>query len=113
MIREFRSGGRLRRWAGLVPAQPDTKVAVLTVDALLEQVRHGPRWLRLHPNYAAEYLPWLFFERTVDVRRVPLRHLVYDRSGRVAGWYVGRRGYHLLWRRATHSAYSRRTAVER
>jgi GNAT superfamily N-acetyltransferase len=81
--------GRLRRRAGLVQAQPDAQAVPLTVDALLEQMGNAARTLRLHPDYDAEYLHWLFSElEAVDFRGVPVRHLVYDRSGRVAGWYV-------------------------
>ncbi len=81
--------GRLRGRAGLVPAQPNAEAAPLTVDALLEQLDNAARTLRVHPDYDAEYLDWLFSElEAVDVRGWPVRHLVYDRSGRVAGWYV-------------------------
>ncbi len=81
--------GRLRRRAGLVPPQPNAEAAPLTVDALLEQLGNAAGTLRVHPDYDAEYLHWLFSElEAVDVRGVPVRHLVYDRSGRVAGWYV-------------------------
>lgn len=81
--------GLLRGRVELFPAQPDGEVAELTVEALLDQMSHAPRWLRLHPDYDTEYLHWLFAElQAVDERGVPVRHLVYDRSGRVAGWYV-------------------------
>ena len=81
--------GRLRRRAGLAPAQPDAQAAPLTVDALLEQMGNAARTLRVHPDYDPEYLHWLFSElEAVDVRGVPVGHLVYDPSGRVAGWYV-------------------------
>jgi GNAT superfamily N-acetyltransferase len=75
--------------ADLVPAQPAAEATELTVDALLEQMRDAPRWLRLHPDYDADYLRWLFAElAAVHDRGLPVRHLVHDRSGRVAGWYV-------------------------
>ncbi|MGH4019213.1 MAG: hypothetical protein ACRDT0_08260 [Pseudonocardiaceae bacterium] len=81
--------GRLRRRADLVPAQPAAEATALTVDVLLDQMREAPQWLRLHPDYDAEYLHWLFSElAAVDVRGVPVRHLVHDRRGRVAGWYI-------------------------
>lgn len=81
--------GRLRHRAGLVPPRPAAEAAPLTVDALLEQLGNAARTLRVHPDYDAEYLHWLFSElEAVDFRGVPVRHLVYDRNGRVAGWYV-------------------------
>ncbi len=81
--------GRLRRRADLVPDKPNADAVELTVDALLEQMRDAPRWLRLHPDYDADYLHWLFAELdTVDIRGTLIRHLVHDSGGRVAGWYV-------------------------
>lgn len=81
--------GLLGRRAGFVPTQPDADAALLTVDALLDQLRNAARCLRLYSDYDAEYLQWLFAElEAVDVRGVPVRHLVYNRGGRVAGWYV-------------------------
>jgi len=82
-----------RRRAELLPAKPTADAEPLTVDALLEQLCDVGRTLRLHPDYDAGYLHWLFQElEAVDVRGVPVRHLVYDHSGRVAGWYI----YYLL-----------------
>lgn len=81
--------GRLRHRADLVPRQPDAEATELTVGALLDQMSEAPRWLRLHPDYDAEYLHWLFAElEAVDVRGVPVRHLVRDHRGRVVGWYI-------------------------
>ena len=81
--------GLMGRRAKLIPDQPDAEATPLTVNALLEQMRDAHRSLRLHPDYDAEYLQWLFSElEAVDVRGVPVRHLVHDRRGRVAGWYV-------------------------
>lgn len=81
--------GRLRRRAGLVPPQPAAAAVPLTVDALLEQMGHAARTLRLHPDYDAKYLEWLFSElEAVHFRGVPVRHLIHERSGRVAGWYI-------------------------
>lgn len=52
-------------------------------------MRNAARWLRLYPDYDAEYLHWLFAElEAVKVRGTPVRCLVRDRLGRVAGWYV-------------------------
>lgn len=79
----------LRRRTGLLPARPAADAEPLTVDVLLDQIRGAARCLRLHPDYDAEYLQWLFAElEAVDVRGVPVRNLVYDRGGRVAGWYI-------------------------
>ncbi len=81
--------GLFRQRADLVPTRPDADAVLLTVDAMLDQLRAAPRSLRLHLDYDAEYLHWLFRElEAVDVRGVPVRHLVYDRGGRVAGWYI-------------------------
>lgn len=81
--------GRLRHRARLVPPRPDAEATPLTVDALLEQVGNAARTLRVHPDYDAAYLQWLFAElEAVDFRGTPVRHLVHDRNGRVAGWYV-------------------------
>lgn len=80
---------RLRRGPGPVPAQPAAEAAALTADALLEQMDKAARTFRLHPDYDARYLQWLFSElEAVEVRGAPVRHLVYDDSGRVAGWYI-------------------------
>lgn len=74
------------RWA--VPST-DTVAVELTVEALLEQMSVAPRRWRLHPDYDAAYLHWLFGElEAVDVRGPAVRHLVRDRAGRVLGWYV-------------------------
>ena len=79
----------LGRWVELLPTQPKADAEPLTIDALLSQMRESARCLRLHPDYDAEYLRWLFEElEAVDVRGVLVRHLVRDRRGRVAGWYV-------------------------
>ncbi len=73
----------------LLPAEPEADAEPLTVDSLLDQLPEAARCLRLHPDYDAEYLRWLFEELPeVDVRGVPVRRLVRDRTGRVAGWYV-------------------------
>lgn len=81
--------GRLRRRGDLVPERPEADVSELTVDALLEQMSDAPRWLRLHPDYDADYLKWLFAElEAVNIRGGLVRHLVHDRNGRVAGWYI-------------------------
>jgi hypothetical protein len=81
--------GRLRHRARLVPPRPAAEAAPLTVDALLEQLGNAAHTLRVHPDYDAAYLHWLFSElEAVDFRGTPVRHLVRDRNGRVAGWYV-------------------------
>jgi hypothetical protein len=81
--------GRLRRRARLIPPRPDAEASPLTDDALLEQLGHAARRLCLYPDYDAEFLHWLFTElEAVDFRGTPVRHLVHDRNGRVAGWYV-------------------------
>ena len=86
---DARAPGRLRGRARLVPLRPDADAAPLTVDALLEQVGNAARTLRVHPDYDAAYLHWLFAElEAVDFRGTPVRHLVQDHNGRVAGWYV-------------------------
>lgn len=83
----------LRGQADLRPAQPAATAEPLTVEALLTELNRAGRLLRLHPDYDAEYLNWLFAElAVVDVRGTPVRHLVRDARGRVAGWYV----YYLL-----------------
>jgi len=79
----------MRRRTKLLPARPAASAEPLTVDALLRQMGGVHRSLRLYCDYDAEYLHWLFRElEAVDVRGVPVRHLVYDRGGRVAGWYI-------------------------
>ncbi len=81
--------GRLRHRAGLLPPRPDAEATPLTVDVLLEQMGDAARTLRVHVDYDADYLHWLFSElEAVDFRGPPVRHLVHDRNGRVAGWYV-------------------------
>lgn len=88
-VLERAAPGRLRRRAAVIPARPDAEAAPLTVHALLEQMGNAARTLRVYPDYDAKYLRWLFSElEVVDVRGVPIRHLVYDCNGRVAGWYV-------------------------
>jgi hypothetical protein len=76
---------RLTPWPvdGLV-AEP------LTVDALLEQMSSASRHWRLHPDYDASYLRWLFDELDVVTPRRGrvVRHLVRSAKGRVLGWYV-------------------------
>jgi GNAT superfamily N-acetyltransferase len=77
------------RRAKLAPERPDAEATPLTVEALLEQMGRARRSLRLHPDYDAEYLHWLFSElEAVYVRGMPVRHLVHDRRGRVIGWYI-------------------------
>lgn len=79
----------LRGKRDLLPAEPKADAEQLTIDVLLAQLREAARWLRLHPDYDVEYLRWLFGElEDVDVRGVPVRQLVHDHRGRVAGWYV-------------------------
>lgn len=79
----------LRGKRDLLPAEPEADAEQLTIDVLLGQLREAARWLRLHPDYDVEYLRWLFGElEDVDVRGVPVRQLVHDHRGRVAGWYV-------------------------
>ena len=86
---DARAPGRFRNRAQLVPPRPDAEAAPLTVDALLEQLGKAARTLRVHPDYDAAYLHWLFAElEAVDFRGTPVRHLVHDRNGRVVGWYV-------------------------
>lgn len=81
--------GRLRHRARLVPPRPEAEVSELTVDALLEQLGNAARTLRVLPEYDASYLHWLFSElEAVTFRGTPVRHLVRDRNGRVAGWYI-------------------------
>lgn len=69
---------------------PDATAEPLTVDALLDQIRAAARFLRLYPDYDAEFVRWLFQELSA-IDGAPVRHLVRDRRGRVAGWYI----YHL------------------
>ena len=79
----------LRRRAGLAIADPEGVGEPLTVDGLVEQTREAGRWLRFHVDYDAAYVEWLFQQLdAVDVRGTPVRALVRDRRGRVAGWYV-------------------------
>lgn len=80
--------GRLRG-TGLVPGRPEADCEELTIDALLEQMGKAARTMRVYPDYDGAYLQWLFSAlEVVDFRGAPVRHLVYDRGGRVAGWYV-------------------------
>ena len=79
----------LRGKRDLLPAKPQAHAVPLTVDALLSQLPEAARHLRLHPDYDDEYLRWLFEElEAVEVRGVPIRRLIHDPAGRVAGWYV-------------------------
>lgn len=80
----------MRRRSGFVPAEPEGSKESLTVEALLNHMRDAAeRWPRLHIDYDAEYLGWLFRElAAVDVRGELVRHLVRDRDSRIAGWYV-------------------------
>lgn len=81
--------GRLKHRAGLVPPRPEAEATTLTPAALVEQLSNAARTLRLYPDYDVAYLQWLFAElEAVDFRGTPIRHLVHDRKGRVAGWYV-------------------------
>jgi hypothetical protein len=83
----------LRGKRELLPAEPEADAEPLTIGALLSQMRAAACSVRLHPDYDAEFLRWLFGElEVVDVRGGPVRRLVRDRAGRVAGWYV----YYLL-----------------
>ncbi len=79
----------LRGRAGLALPEPERVGDPLTADGLVEQIREAGRWLRLHVGYDAAFVEWLFQELdAVDVRGTPVRRLVRDRKGRVAGWYV-------------------------
>ncbi len=81
--------GRLRHRARLVPPRPEAEATPLTIDALLEQLGNAARTFRLYPDYDAAYLQWLFAAlEEVDFHGAPVRHLIHDRNGRVAGWYV-------------------------
>jgi hypothetical protein len=82
-------GPLLRRRSGFVPTEPEAVGEPLTADALVGQIRDAARRLRFHVDYDEAYTEWLFRElEAVDVRGVPIRCLVRDRKGRVAGWYV-------------------------
>lgn len=124
----------LRRYPGVLPREPEATAEVLTVDGLVQQTRDAARYLRLYPDYDRPYVEWLFAElAAVDVRGVPVRHLVRDSTGRPLGWYVyyladrgtsqvlqvaapsGRMSSvldHLLWHADTHGAAAVRGRVE-
>jgi hypothetical protein len=75
--------------AGFALAEPEGVGEPLSADGLVEQICEAGRWLRFHVDYDTEYVEWLFQElEAVDVRGTPVRCLVRDRKGRVAGWYV-------------------------
>jgi hypothetical protein len=79
----------VRGRAGFAVTEPEGAGEPLTVDGLVERTRESARWLRFHVDYDAAYVEWLFQELdAVDVRGTPVRNLVRDRKGRVAGWYV-------------------------
>jgi hypothetical protein len=79
----------LRGRTGFAVAEPEGVGEPLGVEGLVGQIREVGRWLRLHVDYDAAYVEWLFRElEAVDVRGTPVRRLVRDRRGRVAGWYV-------------------------
>lgn len=79
----------MRGSPGFLPAPPRTTAEPLTIEGLLEQIRHADRQLRLRPDYDLRYLHWLFAELdAVGFRGESVRHLVRDERGRVVGWYV-------------------------
>lgn len=80
--------GRVRRDA-LTPVAPDATGEPLTADLLLEQMSSAGRYLRLHPDYDAEFLAWLFAElEAMGPRGRLVGRLVRNAKGRVLGWYL-------------------------
>lgn len=74
---------------GSEPTEPDVTAEPLTAEVLLEQVRGLPRRLRLHPDYDAAYLQWLFGELDAVVPRGRVvGRLVRSGRGQVLGWYL-------------------------
>lgn len=89
------SDGPLRRspWVRdtlRAPAVPDLSGEPLTVETLLEQMSGASRHWRLHPDYDAAFLRWLFDELDVvaPARGRVVRQLVRGSRGQVLGWYV-------------------------
>ena len=77
-----------QRW-GHLPAPPRTTAEILSAEMLVKQVGEAARHRRLYVDYDVDYVEWLFDELdAVDVRGIPIRHLLRDRVGRVVGWYV-------------------------
>lgn len=73
----------------LAPSRPDCSTEVLTAEALTEQVGNAHGWLRLHPDYDASFLNWVFGE--LDSPAVPgrlARRLVRGSDGGILGWYI-------------------------
>ncbi|WP_214365554.1 GNAT family N-acetyltransferase [Pseudonocardia sp. H11422] len=80
---------RLGRRHGLIPAEPTTVAEVLTAEGLVRQAQDADRSLRLRTDYDSEFTEWLFAELlVVDVRGVPVRHVVRTGDGLAVGWYV-------------------------
>jgi len=78
-----------RLGAALVPAEPEGETEPLTTQALLEQIARLGHRLRLHPDYDAEYLGWVFGELDALRSRGRLTaRLVRGAGGRVLGWFL-------------------------
>ena len=73
----------------LIPAEPEGGTEPLTPQALLEQIARPGHRLRLHPDYDAEYLDWVFAELDALRSRGRLTaRLVRAPGGRVLGWFL-------------------------
>jgi hypothetical protein len=74
----------------LAPPATDTLAEPLTPDALLDRMSAPGNRLRLHPDYDAEYLRWLFrmLEDLATLRGRLVARLVRGAHGRALGWYL-------------------------
>lgn len=73
----------------LAPTEPDGDVEPLTAEALLDQMSSIGRHLRLHPEYDAEYLGWVFAEvHALRSQGRLVARLVRGAHGRVLGWFL-------------------------
>lgn len=74
---------------GSEPTEPDVTAEPLTPELLLEHTGSLGKRLRLHPDYDAEYLRWVFGE--LDALRSRGRvvgRLLRGPRGQVLGWYL-------------------------
>jgi GNAT superfamily N-acetyltransferase len=80
---------RLPRLASLEPSKPPGTVEPLLPCALLEQMTAAGRHLRLHPDYDAPYLGWLFAEiEALRSQGEVVAHQVQGPRGQAVGWFV-------------------------
>lgn len=78
-----------RLGAALAPTEPEGRTEPLTPEVLAEQVGALGRRMRLHPDYDAEYLTFVFAELAAQSSRGTLTaRLVRSGGGKVLGWFL-------------------------